>query len=181
MFWFLTKRVLNAVAKHYDYDYSYALAMHDASPKAFRKFMAVAKLASHREAASVEAIYAAKLVGTLLEDCGPCTQLVVNMAREKGMSDAQLAAVLGSQVAAMSPDTALGFRFAKAIASRMSDEDAAREAVRARWGEKGVIDLTFAVQISRMFPMIKAGLGYATACRRVQVGTSPIEVVRQAA
>ena len=60
-------------------------------------------------------------------------------------------------------------------------EDEFRDAVRAEWGQKGVIDLTLALQMGRMFPMVKAGLGYAKECRRVAVGGNNVDVVKQAA
>jgi len=62
----------------------------------------------------------------------------------------------------MNSETFLGFRFADAVYApiRPTTTNFAN-AVRARWGDKGVIDLTMALQMGRMFPMVKAGLGYA--------------------
>jgi hypothetical protein len=177
----LVERMLKASAKRYDSDAGYLSALYAASPRAFWGFMKVAKLAAHREASPIEACYAAKLVGVLAEDCGPCTQLVVNMAREAHVSDVQIEAVLRSDAAAMSADTALGYRFARAILARSADEEAARQAVNARWGEKGVIDLTFALQVSRLFPMVKAGLGFATACQAVRLGPRSVAIAKAAA
>jgi integrase len=173
--------LLKTMGARYDYDVSYMRAMLQHSPKAFFKFVKIMDVARHREAAATEAIYAAKLVGALAEDCGPCTQLVVNMAREAHVPDDQIEATLRRDAQAMSADTALGFRFAEAIAYRLANEDEAREAVRARWGEKGVIDLTLALQIGRIFPMVKAGLGYAKECRRVAVNGRSVDVVKRAA
>ncbi len=48
-------------------------------------------------------------------------------------------------------------------------------------GQKGVIDLTMALQMGRMFPMVKAGPGYAKECRRVIVDEHNVDVVKQAA
>jgi hypothetical protein len=82
---------------------------------------------------------------------------------------------------AMAPETALGFGFADAIVHRSDDQDFRREAVRARWGDKGVIDLAMALQTGRLFPMMKLALGYAKECRRVSVDGHEIDVVKQAA
>lgn len=172
---------LDRFSKRFDYDVTYMRAMLAASPSAFMKFANVTKLATHREAAPAEAAFAAKLVGALAEDCGPCTQLVVNMAREARVDPAQIEAVLRRDVDAMSADTALGFRFAEAIAFDLANAEEIRESVRAAWGDKGVIDLTLALQVGRLFPMVKAGLGYAKECRRVQVANRPVEVVKRAA
>jgi hypothetical protein len=156
-------------------------AMLDTSPAAFFKFARIIDLAQHRESAPLEAYYAAKLIGALAEDCGPCTQLVVNMAVEAGVARGQIEAVLRRDVAAMSDDTVLGFRFAEAIVARGADEDDLRNAVRTAWGDKGVLDLTLSLQVGRIFPMIKAGLGYAKECRRVTVDGHAVDVVKRAA
>lgn len=175
------KAVLFAMCKRYDYDTTYLQAMLEHAPKAFLKFAKIMDVARHREVAPIEAYCAAKLVGALAEDCGPCTQLVVNMARESKMLDSQIEAVLNRDAAAMSAATVLGFRFADAVAHRSPDEGEARDAVRAEWGERGVIDLTLALQIGRIFPMVKVGLGYSKECRRVSVNGRNVDVVKRAA
>ena len=141
----------------------------------------MAKAAGHREVVPVEASFAAKLVGALAEDFGPCTQLAVDMALEAGMPKDQIEAVLRRELRSMNSTTILGFRFADAVARRSADDDEHRDAIRARWGEKGVIDLTMALQMGRMFPMVKSGLGDVKECRRVTVGGRSVDVVKQAA
>ena len=177
----IARRTLRAFAKRYGYDVSYLLMMLNHSPSAFFKFAPVMKAAAHREAVPIDASFAAKIVGALAEDCGPCTQLVVDMALEAGMPEDQIEAVLRRDPRAMNEATLLGFRFADTVVRRASEDDEFRDAVRAQWGPKGVIDLTLALQMGRMFPMVKAGLGYARECRRVTVGGNNIDVVKQAA
>ena len=173
--------LLNVIQARYDYDVTYMKAMLAASPKVFFEFAKLFGLSRHREATPKAAVFAAKLVGALVEDCGPCTQLVVNMAREAKVASADMEAVLRRDAAAMSADAALGFRFAEAIAWRLPEEDEVRDAVRAAWGEKGVIDLSLAFAISRVFPATKAGMGYAKECRRVTVDGRGVDVVKRAA
>ena len=117
------------------------------------------------------------------EDCGPCAQLVVDMALEAGVPKDQIEAgvVVRRDLRAMNDSVVLAFRFADAIVRRSADEDEHRDAIRAQWGQKGVIDLTFALQMGRMFPMMKAALGYAKECRRISVDGKQIDVVKQAA
>jgi len=177
----IARRMLRAASKRYGYDTSYLQMMLKESPSAFFKFAALMKAARHREAVPIDASFAAKLVGALAEDCGPCTQLCVDMALEAGMPKDQIEAVLRRDPRAMNSETVLGFRFADAVARRSADDDEFRDAIRARWGEKGVIDLTLALQMGRMFPMVKAGLGYAKACQRVSVDGNNVDVVKQAA
>lgn len=170
----LVGRVLETAMRRYNYDVSYMKAMYDASPSAFMRFNKLAALARRREAAPLEAHEAARLVGTLVEDCGPCTQLVADMAREKGMADDQIAAIIAGDLAAMSADTMLGYRFARAIVAHLHEADELREEVRARWGEKGVLDLTLGAQMSRTYPMIKVGLGFAKSCGPVRIGSTTV-------
>jgi alkylhydroperoxidase family enzyme len=177
----IARRMLRATSKRYGYDTSYLEMMLRESPTAFFKFANLIKATGHREVVPVDAIFAAKLVGALAEDCGPCTQLCVDMALEAGMPNDQIEAVLRRDPRAMNSNTVLGFRFADAVARRSGGDDEYRDAVRAQWGEKGVIDLTLALQMGRMFPMVKAALGYAKECRRVMVDGHNVDVVKQAA
>jgi hypothetical protein len=178
----IARRSLRAFARRYGYDVSFLEMMLEYSPAAFFRFVPVMKASAHREVVPVDASFAAKIVGAMAEDCGPCTQLVVDMALDAGMSRDQIEAVLRRDPRAMNEATTLGFRFADAVVRRaIEQEDEFRDVVRAQWGQKGVIDLTLALQLGRMFPMVKAGLGYAKECRRVTVDGHDIDVIKQAA
>lgn len=177
----IARNRLRAFRKRYRYDTSYMDALLDASPSAFFKFANLTKAAQHRESAPIDAYFAAKIAGARAEDCGPCTQLVVDMALEAGMECNQIESVLCRDFEAMNDNTVLGFRFAEAVINRAPNEDELRDAVRTAWGDKGVIDLTFSLQLGRMFPMVKAGLGFAKECRRVTVGDKAVEVAPLAA
>jgi hypothetical protein len=178
----IARRSLRAFARRYGYDVSFLEMMLEYSPAAFFRFVPVMKASAHREAVPVDASFAAKIVGAMAEDCGPCTQLVVDMALDAGMARDQIEAVLRRDPRAMNEATTLGFRFADAVVRRaIEQEDEFRDVIRAQWGQKGVIDLTLALQLGRMFPMVKAGLGYAKECRRVTVDGHDIDVIKQAA
>jgi hypothetical protein len=177
----IARRMLRATAKRYGYETSYLDMMLSESPAAFFKFAALMKASNHREVVPLEASFAAKIVGALAEDCGPCAQLCVDMALEAGMPRDQIEAVLRRDPRAMHDTTRLAFRFADAVVHRTADDEEFRDAVRAQWGQKGVIDLTMALQMGRMFPMVKAGLGYAKECRRVTVDGHDVDVIKQAA
>jgi hypothetical protein len=177
----IARRSLRAFATRYGYDTTYLEMLLNESPAGFFKFAPLMKAAAHREAVPIEASFAAKIVGALAEDCGPCTQLVVDMALEAGMPKDQIEAVLRRDPRAMNEATTLGFRFADAVVRRSTDDEEFRDAVKAQWGQKGVIDLTMALQLGRIFPMVKAGLGYAKECRRVTVSGHHVDVIKQAA
>jgi hypothetical protein len=178
---FFARRALRAASKRYGYDTSYLDYMLKESPSAFFKFAALMKAAAHREAVPPDASFAAKIAGAMAEDCGPCVQLGIDMALEAGMAKDQIEAVVRRDTGAMTASTRLGFQFAEAVVSRAANADQHLDAVRARWGEKGVIDLAMALQMGRLFPMLKAALGYARECRRVTVDGQQVDVVKQAA
>jgi alkylhydroperoxidase family enzyme len=171
---FFARRLIRAFGARYEYDVSYLTHMLDVAPAAFFKFAAVLKLSRHVETAPAAALFAAKIVGALHEDCGPCVQLAVDMAREAGVADHDIDAVLAGNSSAMSETVRIAAGFARAVADKTPYADDARDRVRALWGDKGVVDLTLAVQIGRMFPMIKSGLGYARTCGRITVGERTI-------
>jgi alkylhydroperoxidase family enzyme len=177
---FLTNAVIDAMAKRLNSDLTYLKALHAASPRAFKKFLGAVRLGRHREAVPVAPSYAAKLAGVIFEDCGPCVQIVVDQASAAGVADAVIAAVLTGDMARMPDDVRTAHRFAQAVLERSPDLDEARQAVRERWGDKGVVDLTMATQINRLYPMVKLGLGFAQSCRRVSVGAMQIEPARAA-
>jgi hypothetical protein len=178
---FIARRMLRAFSKRYGYDMSYAETMLRESPSAFFKLAPLMKASAHREVVPAEASFAAKITGELAEDCGPCTQLCVDMALEAGMAKDQIEAVLRRDVRAMTPDVLLGYQFADTVVRRSLEDETIRDAVRARWGDKGVIDLTMALQMGRLFPMLKLALGYAKECRRVTVAGDQVDVIKRAA
>ena len=178
--WF-ARRLLRRYSNHYSYDTSYLEMLLKESPAAFFKFAPLMKALRHREVVPVGASFAAGLVGAKAEDCGPCAQLVVDMALEAGVPKDQIEAVVRRDVRAMNDGVVLAFRFADAIVRQSADADEHRDAVRAQWGQKGVIDLTFALQMGRIYPMMKAALGFAKECRRISVDGNLIDVIKQAA
>lgn len=182
MMWkWLARAALERWGRRYGYDVSYMKALLEASPRGFRRFAKIMEVAHHRDGVPAEALYAAKLVAAIAEDCGPCTELVVHMAQEARMDDGQISAVLERRFEDMSPDTTLGARFAEAVIARDPAAEEIRDQVRGRWGEEGVATLSLALAIGRVFPMLKNAMGYARECRPVEIGDRQVRVVRRAA
>ena len=179
MLGWLVKRRLASFQKEFNYDPQYVLDIYNASPKAFFRFSWMSGLAGHREEVSREAWYAAKLVATLAEDCGPCTQLVVTMAERAGVSASALRSVLAGDEAAMPPDAALGFKFARAVLQRdIAEADRLRAEVECRWGKKGLVSLALTIAASRVFPAVKYALGHGHACMQINLAGSEMAVHR---
>lgn len=161
---------LRAMERRYGYDTTYIREMFATSTSAFVRFAFFSTFAEHREGLPRDAVYTTKIVAAMSEDCGPCTQLVVKMAEEEGVPAKVIRGVLGGREEDMSPDASLAFRFARAVlAHDILESDRLREDVRARWGKKGAVSLATLIASSRVYPMLKYGLGHGHACTRVSV------------
>ncbi len=179
MLGWLVRRQMAKFERDFDYDLSYARDIYDASPRAFFRFSRISGVAAHREEVPREAWFAAKIAATLAEDCGPCTQLVVTMAEHEGVRPDALRAILAGDEAAMPPDAALGFRFARSVLEHdIAEGDRLRSKVVSRWG-KGLVSLALTIAASRVFPSVKYALGHGHACARVSVAGADTRVNRQ--
>src|ERR1700733_7864493 len=141
--------VLDRFSRKWNYDASYAKDILDADLRAFMAFARVQGLGAYRHGVPCGAWYAAKIVFALHEDCGPCTQLTVDMAEQGGVKPEVLRAVLAGDIAAMPADVALAVRFAEAVRVRAPEADELREAVLASWGTRGLVSLAFAMTVAR--------------------------------
>lgn len=175
--WLIRGR-LAAFEKTYDYDLSYARDLLAWDTGAFLAFARIQKMSGYRKGAPAAAWYAAKLVGTMAEDCGPCTQLIVTMALKEKVTPAVLSAVLRGDDDALPEDVWLAVRFSRASLAHSPEADALRETIVASWGERGLISLAFALALSRVYPTVKYALGHGKACQRVNVAGAPVVVAR---
>ncbi len=170
----LLERQLAAFERRWHYPMDYARTLLRASRGGFWRFARVMPLAAWRDGVPPASWHAAKLVAVRAEDCGPCTQLVVDMARADGVPDALLRAVLQgnhAKIHALDADTALAVHFARCWTAGAPGLADARDALRQRFGERGLASLALAMSGARLFPMVKSALGHGTACIRVQVGS----------
>ena len=162
-------RQIDRMEAQWGYDASYLRFVLGASPATFLKFGFVTQLVD-RKAAPAAALAAAGIVGTLAEDCGPCTQISVDMASAAGVEPQVLRAILAGDEAAMGETAALGWRFAQASLARdMEAADLLRDEIVRRWGEAGLTAVAMAITTARMYPTLKYALGYGKACSKVTV------------
>ena len=165
----ILRTVVGRFERRYGYDAGYMRELIDIDTGAFFAFSRVQGLGGYRKAPP-QALVAARLVGTLAEDCGPCTQIVVSMAEEEGVPPAVLKAILTGDEAAMGPDAALGWRFARASLARdMEAADPLRDEIIRRWGRKALASLALGVAAARVYPTVKYALGHGKACSKVEV------------
>ncbi len=170
------KQRLIEFERHFDYDASYAHEMLTLIPETQGALEALQVLGSIRQGVSTEAWFAARLLASAREDCGPCTQLVTTMALREGVDPELLAAVLAGRWDALPDDVALVVRYVDAVLSRHPDADELRAPVEERFGRSGVISLALGVVASRSYPTLKYLMGLGHQCSRVQVGDQLVAV-----
>jgi len=162
-------RYLDRFERQWNYDASYMRDVLAVSPASFLKFM-LGTQAANRAAAPAEAIAAAGLFGTLAEDCGPCTQIGVDMSTAQGLDPGVLRAILAGDEVAMGETAALAYRFARASLARdMAACDPLRDEIVRRWGEKALVAISLTLMASRMYPTLKYALGHGKTCSKVVV------------
>lgn len=162
-------RIIDRFERQWRYDASYMRHILRGSPASFAKF-SVIPFVVDRRAAPAEALAAAGIVGTLAEDCGPCTQISVDMAAAGGARPQVLRAILAGDEAGMGEDAALAYRFAKASLARdLEAVEPLRDEVVRRWGDAGLVALSLTIMTARMYPTVKYALGYGKACSKVTV------------
>jgi len=166
-------RSIRRMERSFDYDAAYMHEIVEANPMAGLKFSIVTGLVPRRDAPAA-ALAAAGLVGTLAEDCGPCTQIGVDVAARSGVKPEVVLAILAGDEAGMGEDAALAYRFARASLERdLEAADVAREAVVRHWGHKGLVALALALTTARMYPTVKYAMGHGRSCSRVIVAGAP--------
>ena len=119
----LLHSIVQRFEKRYGYDATYMHEIADTSVGAFMKLALAQAMNTHREAVSLDALFAARITAVRFEDCGPCAQLVVNMALEAGVAPAMVRAIVARD------------------ADRMSSDAATRHAARRR-GARARVDAT---------------------------------------
>ena len=170
----LFSRYLDAFERTWRYDASYMRQILAAAPWTFLKFSFITG-AVDRRAAPGAALAAAGIAGTVTEDCGPCTQISVDMAQAGGVKPEVLRAILAGDEAAMGETAALGYRFARASLARdMAACDPLRDEIVRRWGDKALVAISLTLMTSRMYPTLKYALGYGKACSKVVVAGTAI-------
>jgi hypothetical protein len=171
---------IGAYEKSYGYDATYFHEIVDASPLAFFKFALFQVMSNHRDGVPKDAWFAARIAAALSEDCGPCTQLVVNMALRQKVPAPTIAALLRGDFDAAGADAALGFRYGMAVAANSADAVTLSEQAERRFGKRGLVSLAFAVTSARVYPCLKRGLGHGAACTKITVLDETILVKRAA-
>lgn len=136
----------------------------DTSLRAFMKFGKIMPFAAYRRKLPVEAASIAHVVAARDEDCGTCVQIAINVAVKEGINPDWLQAALDERPDDLPEELADVYRFAEHVVGHTGEEGELRDKLRKRYGEEALIELALAISGSRVFPMVKRVLGYATSC-----------------
>jgi hypothetical protein len=178
--WFMRKGIA-AFERKWSYDASYLHELLDVDTAAAWKFSRAAAIGSYRKDVPLAAWTAAAITAVKHEDCGPCTQLGVQMAETFGVEPRVLRAILAEDAAAMPDDVALAWRFARAVIERDPVADEYRGEIERRWGKRAVVSLAFAMVASRTYPTVKYAMGHGQSCSRILVAGAPAPLSRPVA
>jgi alkylhydroperoxidase family enzyme len=169
MLGFIVKRKIRAKEKQLGVSMDYAVEMYETAPDAFWAFSKAIAAAEYRSKIPPAPYHVARLVATRHADCGPCVQIVVNMAKADGVEAAVLKAALGGKVEELPESLRDVYRFAQAVVTASGDENEYRDRLRKVFGDEAVVELALAIAMSQVFPTLKRGLGHAKSCSVVKV------------
>ena len=147
-----------------------------ASKGGFWRFAGFTPMASYCRALPHDAYAVAKIAAAKSEDCGPCLQTTVNLARHDGVDDAVIRAAVTGDMRDMDERIATAYAFAIAVCEKDMASEALRPKLLSWWGEAGLAELALAICASRLFPTLKRGLGHAQACQRISIGRETLVV-----
>ncbi len=167
----LIHRILNREERKLGESVDYLHYVADVSPAAFFRFCSIMPFANSRKALPKDAWFMAQVVAAQDADCGPCLQITLNLARHSDVDPTLLRAALDGRCHDMSPEMADVYQFAKAVVTSSGEDETLRETLRKRYGDRGLIELAYAIASSRIPPMVKRVLGYAKSC-----SATPVEV-----
>ncbi|WP_321489166.1 hypothetical protein [uncultured Hyphomonas sp.] len=160
----------------FSYDVTYMHEIADVSPAAAYTLSKFPNFYKYRGPEAGRPVWTGALLASTLEgDCGPCAQLVVDMALANGAdADALQACAEGrpKEAGAMG----LGFRFACAAISGDVSADELHREIENEFGRKAAISCAFAAASGRVYPVLKRGLGHGQACQRLDFGGKVVKL-----
>lgn len=175
----LLKMGAERFAQRYNYDTAYMSHIVDTSTAAGLRLSTLPLYSQFRGPKQARDVWAGAMLGSTQEgDCGPCVQLVVDMALESNVPAKLIVSCLEGN-AGGAGDVGLGYRFAQAAIADTPDLAELRETIEERFGATALIAASFAASSGRIFPVLKRGLGHGQTCQSVQIDSTTIRVRHQ--
>ena len=175
--WFFHRQI-NAFERAWNYDAAYLHELIDIDPARAGDVLESSGFEQVSKGHSSAPYCAAGIVAVMAEDCGPCTQLTIEMAERGGVDPAILRAVVARDYQKMPFEVALAVRFTEATLRHAPQADDLREEVIRQWGKRGLVSLSFAMLAARMYPTLKYALGHGKSCTRLTIGGDILPVLK---
>jgi len=174
--WFF-RRKLDSEEKRLGESMDYLRHVVEVSPMAFLRFASIMPFANSRSQLPADAWYVAQLTALKYEDCGPCLQITVNLAQQNGVDPLVIRAVIDDDCSCLKDDLRVVFDFTQSVMNH-ADDDELRENLRSRYGERGLIEMSYAIAAGRIPPTVKRVLGYAKSCKAVSINIDEPEATK---
>ena len=163
--------------RRYDYNVDYMIHVLDVSNSAAIRLSLLPAVSQYRGPKRAKEVWAGAILASTMDgDCGPCAQLVLDMAIEAGVPADKLRQCVNERFDAAG-DVGLGFRFAQAAIAGTAETDALRAEIISRHGEKAAVAAAFAASSGRVYPVLKRGLGYGHACQHLRIDGQRVPAV----
>lgn len=174
---YIFNRYMIKMSKRYRYDIAYMQDILKADLSAFLKYLASQFMASYTGNLPAEVIFAAKLRTIIKDDCGPCTQLITNMALEANVSSEHVQHIIERNINDLPNDVALIVQFTDLVLAHDVEADSLRDKIIALWGEKGLVAISFSISSTRVYPALKYALGHGKTCSKISVNESVLKPI----
>jgi alkylhydroperoxidase family enzyme len=158
-----SRKMLQGFGRHYDYDVSYLEELLDTSADAFRAFEAAMPMARVKKVAPTEAVFIAKIAAMRAQDCGPCTELTLKMAREAGLAEPVIQGALrGGKGLTAEQREIHDYAVGVALNEELDPELLPR--LQERLGREAIAEIAVNILATKLYPTLKRALGHAKSC-----------------
>ncbi len=140
------------------------------SRPAFFRYIKIMPMAKYRRVLTVEAYHVAGILASMVEGCGNCVQIEVNMARAAGVDEAILQATVIGCPQDLDDTLRDVYEFTNSVLKDRAEQEPLRLRVVEHFGDRGLVELGMKIAVSRMFPMMTRTLGFSSSCSEIDIG-----------
>jgi alkylhydroperoxidase family enzyme len=169
MLGFYVRHRIRTSEKRLGVSLDYLRHIYEHAPDAFWKLTTFMSVAQHRSKLPPTPYHVARLVATRHDDCGPCLQIAVNLAKEDAIEPVIVKAVLDRNIEKLPESLRDVYRFTESVLGDGLDAAEFRERLRKVFGEEALVELAIAIATCRVFPTLKRALGYSQNCSAATV------------
>ena len=88
----------------------------------------------------------------------------INLAKQANLDEQTISNLVSGNYETLPEEIAAVAELSDAVTARREDAPQAREIIKQKFGEAGLIELSYAMNGAALLPGIKRAMGYATAC-----------------